>query len=112
MFLARFHGRIPSGRPFLMAARFHSSPGWLAPKLQKFNLADIGEGITECEVISWCVENFVHPLRRTLLPRFDRVRFRMVGGSSLRERFKHSTFSVKSRATKLASRSPVRLMVL
>jgi len=55
MFLARFHGRIPSGRPFLRTARFHSCPAWLAPKLEKFKLADIGEGITECEVISWCV---------------------------------------------------------
>ncbi|KAF9643898.1 CoA-dependent acyltransferase [Thelephora ganbajun] len=57
MFLARFHGRIPPGRSFLKTARFHSCPALLVPKLQKFNLADIGEGITECEVISWSVKS-------------------------------------------------------
>ncbi|KAF9642285.1 CoA-dependent acyltransferase [Thelephora ganbajun] len=57
MFLARFHGRILPGRSFLKTARFHSCPALLVPKLQKFNLADIGEGITECEVISWSVKS-------------------------------------------------------
>ena len=72
MFLARFRGRIPSGRPFLKAAQFHSSPGWLAPKLHKFRLADIGEGITECEVISWCVEILMQPGTRLHRIRFVR----------------------------------------
>ena len=58
MFLARFHGRVLSTRPFLRTARFHSCPVWLASKLEKFKLADIGEGITECEVISWYVQAF------------------------------------------------------
>ncbi|KZT24409.1 CoA-dependent acyltransferase [Neolentinus lepideus HHB14362 ss-1] len=37
---------------------FHSSPiAWASLKvLQKFKLADIGEGITECEVIKWNVK--------------------------------------------------------
>lgn len=35
---------------------FHSSAFWYAKKLETFNLADIGEGITECEVIRWTVE--------------------------------------------------------
>ena len=36
-------------------AYFHPSPAWLAARkvLQQFKLADIGEGITECEVIKW-----------------------------------------------------------
>jgi len=34
----------------------------LAPKLKKFKLADIREGITESEVISWCVEIPAQPL--------------------------------------------------
>lgn len=42
------------GRP-LAVSYFHTSPSYWASKkvLQKFKLADIGEGITECEVISW-----------------------------------------------------------
>ncbi|KAN0136333.1 2-oxoacid dehydrogenases acyltransferase (catalytic domain) domain containing protein [Lactarius tabidus] len=38
-------------------AYFHSSPAWWATRkvLQRFKLADIGEGITECEVIKWNV---------------------------------------------------------
>jgi 2-oxoisovalerate dehydrogenase E2 component (dihydrolipoyl transacylase) len=35
---------------------FHSTAYWNAKKLQTFNLADIGEGITECEVIRWSVK--------------------------------------------------------
>ncbi len=36
-------------------AYFHVSPAWWAARkvLQRFKLADIGEGITECEVIKW-----------------------------------------------------------
>ncbi|KAF8264344.1 2-oxoacid dehydrogenases acyltransferase-domain-containing protein [Lactarius quietus] len=36
-------------------AYFHPSPAWWAARkvLQRFKLADIGEGITECEVIKW-----------------------------------------------------------
>ena len=42
-------------------AYFHASPAWWAARkvLQRFKLADIGEGITECEVIKWYV--FVNP---------------------------------------------------
>src|SRR6266852_5520625 len=38
-------------------AHFHVSPAWWAARkvLQRFKLADIGEGITECEVIKWYV---------------------------------------------------------
>ena len=38
-------------------AYFHASPAWWAARkvLQRFKLADIGEGITECEVIRWYV---------------------------------------------------------
>jgi hypothetical protein len=38
-------------------ACFHTSPAWWAARkvLQRFKLADIGEGITECEVIRWYV---------------------------------------------------------
>jgi len=32
---------------------FHSSWKNYAKKLHKFKLADIGEGITECEIIKW-----------------------------------------------------------
>jgi hypothetical protein len=36
---------------------FHASPAWWVARkvLQRFKLADIGEGITECEVIKWYV---------------------------------------------------------
>ncbi|KAI9448761.1 CoA-dependent acyltransferase [Russula earlei] len=36
---------------------FHPSPAWSAARtiLQRFKLADVGEGITECEVIKWNV---------------------------------------------------------
>ncbi|KIJ45045.1 hypothetical protein M422DRAFT_227581 [Sphaerobolus stellatus SS14] len=39
-------------------ASFHSSPARLAKRkvIQQFRLADIGEGITECEVIKWNVK--------------------------------------------------------
>lgn len=38
-------------------AHFHVSPPWWTARkvLQRFKLADIGEGITECEVIKWYV---------------------------------------------------------
>ena len=72
MFLTRFHSSIPPGRLLLRTARFHSCPAWLAPKLQKFRLADIGEGITECEVISWCVEIPVQPKASLDCARFYR----------------------------------------
>ncbi|THH15295.1 hypothetical protein EW146_g5158 [Bondarzewia mesenterica] len=44
------------GRPTLLS-HFHTShSSWASRKvLQKFKLADIGEGITECEVIKWSV---------------------------------------------------------
>ncbi|TFY64114.1 hypothetical protein EVG20_g6053 [Dentipellis fragilis] len=44
------------GRSYL-ASQFHTSQAcWASRKvLQKFKLADIGEGITECEVIKWNV---------------------------------------------------------
>ncbi|KAG7450920.1 CoA-dependent acyltransferase [Guyanagaster necrorhizus] len=44
-------------RPIFFSC-FHSSPATLASKksIKQFKLADIGEGITECEVIKWSVE--------------------------------------------------------
>ncbi|TRM63036.1 2-oxoacid dehydrogenases acyltransferase-domain-containing protein [Schizophyllum amplum] len=46
--------RLASRRPAL-SAHFHTSRA-LWKSLQKFKLADIGEGITECEVIKWSVK--------------------------------------------------------
>ena len=48
--------RCPLGRRRHIA-HFHVSPAWWATRkvLQRFKLADIGEGITECEVIKWYV---------------------------------------------------------
>ncbi|KAF9463106.1 2-oxoacid dehydrogenases acyltransferase-domain-containing protein [Collybia nuda] len=45
------------GRP-LAVSYFHTTPTtWASRKVvQKFKLADIGEGITECEVIKWSVQ--------------------------------------------------------
>jgi len=37
---------------------FHVTAGHLG-KIVSFNLADIGEGITECEVIQWCAIRFI-----------------------------------------------------
>ncbi|KIM71486.1 hypothetical protein PILCRDRAFT_753243 [Piloderma croceum F 1598] len=55
MLLAR-HLRLLVGRPALRS-HFHTTvPAWASRKVvQKFKLADIGEGITECEVIKWSV---------------------------------------------------------
>lgn len=50
------------GRSHLPRALFHCSPARAAFK--RFKLADIGEGITECEVIKWYV------CRLTLNPRY------------------------------------------
>ncbi|KZP22094.1 CoA-dependent acyltransferase [Athelia psychrophila] len=49
--------RLLIGRPAL-TSHFHSSQAaWATRKvLQKFKLADIGEGILECEVIKWSVK--------------------------------------------------------
>ncbi|KIM81862.1 hypothetical protein PILCRDRAFT_71619 [Piloderma croceum F 1598] len=56
MLLAR-HLRLLVGRPALRS-HFHTTvPAWASRKVvQKFKLADIGEGITECEVIKWSVK--------------------------------------------------------
>ncbi|KAH7919221.1 CoA-dependent acyltransferase [Leucogyrophana mollusca] len=45
------------GRPAIVS-HFHTSHSYWASRkvLQKFKLADIGEGITECEVIKWSVK--------------------------------------------------------
>ncbi|PCH33133.1 CoA-dependent acyltransferase [Wolfiporia cocos MD-104 SS10] len=45
-------------RPYsrILASQFHSSRVTWARKLKEFKLADIGEGITECEVIKWNVK--------------------------------------------------------
>ncbi|KAF8959802.1 2-oxoacid dehydrogenases acyltransferase-domain-containing protein [Flammula alnicola] len=45
------------GRP-LAISYFHTTPtSWASRKvIQKFKLADIGEGITECEIIKWSVK--------------------------------------------------------
>ena len=37
------------------AAPFHTSRAVWGKVLRTFKLADIGEGITECEIIKWCV---------------------------------------------------------
>ena len=51
--------RLLIGRPSL-ASHFHYTPSAYASRkvLQTFKLADIGEGITECEVIKWSV--YIH----------------------------------------------------
>ncbi|KAF9257759.1 CoA-dependent acyltransferase [Marasmius fiardii PR-910] len=53
---ARLLGR--SSRRYLFVAHYHATnSAWAARKItQKFKLADIGEGITECEVIKWSVK--------------------------------------------------------
>ena len=43
------------------ASQFHSSSIALRKVLRTFKLADIGEGITECEVIRWCVIHCLSP---------------------------------------------------
>ncbi|KAH9487392.1 Lipoamide acyltransferase component of branched-chain alpha-keto acid dehydrogenase complex, mitochondrial [Psilocybe cubensis] len=45
------------GRPHAISY-FHSTSNWWASRkvVKKFNLADIGEGITECEVVKWSVK--------------------------------------------------------
>ncbi|KAH9991057.1 2-oxoacid dehydrogenases acyltransferase-domain-containing protein [Russula vinacea] len=51
-------------------AHFHVSPAWWAARkvLQRFKLADIGEGITECEVIKWyeCISSIPYWCLRPL----------------------------------------------
>ncbi|KAG5650716.1 hypothetical protein H0H81_011263 [Sphagnurus paluster] len=56
MLIARPARRL-LGRPSVVSY-FHTTPAyWAARKsIQKFNLADIGEGITECEVIKWSIQ--------------------------------------------------------
>ncbi|KAJ8515292.1 hypothetical protein ONZ45_g7274 [Pleurotus djamor] len=44
------------GRPLAVSYFHTSSSYWSKKVLQKFKLADIGEGITECEVIKWSVK--------------------------------------------------------
>jgi len=41
--------------PCLQKRAFHASNVARGKKRDIFKLADIGEGITECEVIKWCV---------------------------------------------------------
>lgn len=44
------------GRTTTKNARFfHYTPAVWGKVVHTFKLADIGEGITECEVIKWCV---------------------------------------------------------
>ncbi|OSD05722.1 CoA-dependent acyltransferase [Trametes coccinea BRFM310] len=45
---------VRAGHRHLPRALFHSSPAYAA--LKRFKLADIGEGITECEVVKWNVK--------------------------------------------------------
>ncbi|KAH8111506.1 CoA-dependent acyltransferase [Phellopilus nigrolimitatus] len=55
-FVVRPLRRLLLRRPVL-ARHLHRSSAWAARKLvQPFKLADIGEGITECEVIKWSVK--------------------------------------------------------
>ena len=55
--LARLQGHHQHPTALLLArtAYFHSSAAWRGKVLRTFKLADIGEGITECEVIRWYV---------------------------------------------------------
>ena len=51
-------------------ADFHTTPSSRGKVVQKFNLADIGEGITECEIIKWSVTTFhLQYLQVLILPR-------------------------------------------
>ena len=51
--LCRLIGRSNSVYNLYAYRSFHSSWADYAKKLHKFKLADIGEGITECEIIKW-----------------------------------------------------------
>lgn len=48
-------GRSTNVYRYYLHRGFHSSLPSYAKTLHKFNLADIGEGITECEIIKWYV---------------------------------------------------------
>ncbi|KXN82174.1 Lipoamide acyltransferase [Leucoagaricus sp. SymC.cos] len=54
--LRRLIGRPNNVYIFYAYRSFHSSLPIFAKKLEKFKLADIGEGITECEIIKWTVK--------------------------------------------------------
>ncbi|KXN82168.1 Lipoamide acyltransferase [Leucoagaricus sp. SymC.cos] len=54
--LRRVIGRPNNVYRFYAYRNFHSSLPIFAKKLEKFKLADIGEGITECEIIKWTVK--------------------------------------------------------
>ena len=61
----RIHRALVRGP--LLRSHFHTAHALLAARkvLHTFNLADIGEGITECEVIKWSVHTSLcipHPL--------------------------------------------------
>ncbi|KAF8977104.1 2-oxoacid dehydrogenases acyltransferase-domain-containing protein [Cyathus striatus] len=48
--------RLLIGKPRAVSYFHTSSAVWGRKTIQRFNLADIGEGITECEVIKWSVK--------------------------------------------------------
>jgi len=53
------------GRPFAVSYFHSTSTSWASRKvIKKFKLADIGEGITECEVVKWYVHAPAGPLAR------------------------------------------------
>jgi 2-oxoisovalerate dehydrogenase E2 component (dihydrolipoyl transacylase) len=59
-------------RPSLVS-NFHYTTPVLVKVLHKFKLADIGEGITECEVIKWSVLQLRPELGRRLFVFFSTV---------------------------------------
>ncbi|KAF9445098.1 CoA-dependent acyltransferase [Macrolepiota fuliginosa MF-IS2] len=54
--LRRLVGRPSNAYRYYILRGLHSSLPSYAKKLEKFKLADIGEGITECEIIKWSVK--------------------------------------------------------
>ncbi|PSR99335.1 hypothetical protein PHLCEN_2v4148 [Hermanssonia centrifuga] len=80
MLVGRFV-RLPKGRPALLAKQvslFHLSHSCWGKVLRTFKLADIGEGITECEVIRWCVWLISQPNCPILNRTYMVMRFRSV----------------------------------
>lgn len=56
--IRRLVGRSNNVYRYYIHRGFHSSLPSYAKKLERFKLADIGEGITECEIIKWYVRFF------------------------------------------------------
>jgi len=56
MLFARTRRPLFIGRARFRVSGFHNTSAWWATTVQRFKLADIGEGITECEVVKWSVK--------------------------------------------------------